>query len=202
MWLALAGFAPVRAHLRPGEGPRRRRRLLQLRPQALRRRRRRAGLPVRQRVLDGAVLPRSRSSSRSRGELDRYHAGEIGTAVAANAAAVVALYLGWRILRELEPAARPGPAAADAVRDAALLLRDRSSPRTSTPPTRCTLTAATLVPAARRRSEPRRRYLVAAGVCLGLMLATRYANVAFLAGVVVMFGLAPRVALALVGARR
>ena len=59
----------------------------------------------------------------SRGELDHYHAGEVGTVVASNAAAVLALYLGWRILRELDLPREPGAAAARAVRDAALLLR-------------------------------------------------------------------------------
>ena len=43
-----------------------------------------------------------------RGELDRYHAGEVGTAVAANAAGVLALYLGWRILQRLELPRSPG----------------------------------------------------------------------------------------------
>src|SRR3954465_4150418 len=37
-----------------------------------------------------------------RGQLDAFHAGEIALAVGANAAVVVTLYFGWRILRELE----------------------------------------------------------------------------------------------------
>ena len=44
----------------------------------------------------------------SRGELDRYHAGEVGTAVAANVAGVLVLYLGWRILQRLDLPRGPG----------------------------------------------------------------------------------------------
>ena len=45
---------------------------------------------------------------------------EVGTAVASNVAAVLTLYLGWRILRELDLPRGAGPPAARAVRDAAL----------------------------------------------------------------------------------
>ena len=38
----------------------------------------------------------------ARGELDRFHAGEIGVNVASNVAMILCLYLGWLILRELE----------------------------------------------------------------------------------------------------
>ena len=47
--------------------------------------------------------------------------------------------------------------------------------------------------------QPRRRYLVAAGACLGLMLATRYANVALLGRAAGDVRRAARVAAAVVG---
>jgi Dolichyl-phosphate-mannose-protein mannosyltransferase len=122
----------------------------------------------------------------SRGELDRYHAGEVGTAVAANVAGVLVLYLGWRILREL-----------DLPRGAGLLLLVLFGtplwfyvflePGYKHAADTLYLTAAALF-LLLGFHEPRRRYLIAAGAFLGLMLVTRYANVAILAGVPVMFG--------------
>ena len=121
----------------------------------------------------------------TRGELDRFHAAEIGTAVASAAAAILVLYLGWRILRELDLPHGPG----------LLLLALFGTPlfyyatiepgyKHAADALYATAAAWFLLLASR---EPRRRYLVAAGACLGLMLATRYANVAIPVGVVVMF---------------
>jgi hypothetical protein len=121
----------------------------------------------------------------ARGELDHYHAGEVATAVASAAAAILALYLGWRILRELDLPRGPG----------LLLLTLFGTPlfyyATIEPAYKHAADALYATAAAwfllLASKEPKRRYLAAAGACLGLMLATRYANVAIPVGVVVMF---------------
>lgn len=120
-----------------------------------------------------------------RGHFGYYHAGEIGTTVASNAAAILSLYLGWRILRELELPRGP----------AVLLLTLLGTPLAYYAVMRPSykhaadalyFTAATWL-LLRAWKDPRRRYLLAAGACLGLSLATRYVNLMLLAGVVVMF---------------
>src|SRR4051812_35239627 len=122
----------------------------------------------------------------SRGELDRYQAGEVGTAVAANVAAVVTLYVGWRLLRELDLPRGPGLLLL-VLFGTPLWFYVVAEPAYKHAADTLYLTAAAyfLLLGWRR---PRQRYLLAAGACLGLMLATRYANVALLAGLPVMFG--------------
>ena len=122
----------------------------------------------------------------SRGELDRYHAGEVGTAVAANVAGVLVLYLGWRILRELDLPRGPGLLLL-VLFGTPLWFYVVIEPGYKHAADTLYLTAAALF-LLLGFEQPRRRYLVAAGACLGLMLATRYANVALLAGLPVMFG--------------
>lgn len=122
----------------------------------------------------------------SRGELDHNYAGEVGTVVASNVATVITLYLGWRILREL-----------DLPRNAAVLMLTLFG----TPLFFYTVMEPGLKHAAdtlymttafwfllQASKRPRTLYLVVPGICFGLMLATRYANLAIPVGVVVMFG--------------
>ena len=152
----------------------------------LRRGRQRAGVPVRQRVLDGAVLPRLAARRDARASSTATTPPRSAPPSRRRAAAILVALPRLAHPARARPAARAGAAAADAVRDAALLLRHDRARRTSTPPTRCTRPRRRGSCCSRAR-EPRRRYLVAAGACLGLMLATRYANVAIPVGVVVMF---------------
>jgi hypothetical protein len=120
-----------------------------------------------------------------RGRFDYYHAGEIGTMLASNTAALLILYLGWRILRELDLPRGP----------AVLLLTLFGTPLfyyATMRPSYKHAADTLYVTAAfwfllRAWKDPRRRYLVGAGCCLGLALSTRYVNVTLFAGVVVMF---------------
>jgi hypothetical protein len=122
-----------------------------------------------------------------RGELDRYHAGELGTVVAACAAGIAALYVGWRLLRELELPHGAGLLAV-VLFGTPLFFYATIEPAYKHAADALYSTAAALFLLLALRDPGRRRFLVAAGVCLGLMLATRYANVAMLVGVGVMFG--------------
>jgi hypothetical protein len=120
------------------------------------------------------------------GDLDHSYAGQVATAVASNVAAIVVLYLGWRILREL-----------DLPRGAAVLFLTLlgtplyyyvvMEPGLKHAADTLYMTAAFWFLLLAYKN-PRQRYLVAAGVFLGLMLTTRYANVLIPAGVIVMFG--------------
>jgi len=120
----------------------------------------------------------------ARGQFDAEHAAEIGNLLAAVAAGVVVLYLGWRILRELDLPRGP----------AALLLALFGTPlwwyvflEPSWKQAADTLymTAAVWF-LLRVWKEPRRLDLAAAaGACFGFMLVTRYANVAMAVGAVV-----------------
>jgi hypothetical protein len=117
------------------------------------------------------------------GDYDRYHSGAVGVVIASNAAVVAALYLGWRILRELDLPRGPG----------VLLLTVFGTPlyfyavlRPSYKHAADTLyaTAAVFFLLRSLRPSARRLDFVAAGVCFGLLLVTRYANVALLVGVI------------------
>ncbi len=123
-----------------------------------------------------------------RGQFGHYHAGEVGVTVASNAAVVATVYLGWRILRELE-LPRGAAVLMLTVFGTPLWYYAVSSPsyKHAADTLYCTAAFWFLLRATR---DPRRRYLVPAGICLGLLLATRYVNVALLAGVLAMF--APR----------
>jgi len=112
-----------------------------------------------------------------RGGFDGYHSAEVATTVAANAALLVCLYAGWRILRELDLPRGP----------AVLLTTLFGTPlfyygvlQPSYKHAADALYATVGFWFVLRATLPgaRRRDYAAAGVCLALMLATRYANVA------------------------
>ena len=122
----------------------------------------------------------------TRGLFDHFHSGEIGVNVASNAAVVLTLYLGWRILRELELPRGP----------AVLLLTLFGTPlfyygalAPSYKHAADTLYATAAMWFVLRSSSEgaRRRDFVAAGVCMALLLVTRYANGAMVLGVLAVF---------------
>jgi len=124
----------------------------------------------------------------ARGELDRFHAGEIGVNVASNVAMILCLYLGWLILRELELPRGP----------AVLLLTLFGTPlfyygveSTSYKHAADALyvTAACWFALRATRPAARRLDYVAAGACLGLAVVTRYANAAILISIVGVFAI-------------
>jgi len=115
-----------------------------------------------------------------RGGFGSYHAGEIATAVASNAAVVATLYFGWRLLRALDLPRGP----------VVLLLTLFGTPLyyygafwVSYKHAADTLYATALLWFVLRstRADARRRDFVGMGICLALLVATRYANAAFLA---------------------
>ena len=121
-----------------------------------------------------------------RGGFDHVHTGEIGVNVASNAAVVITLYFGWRILRELDLPRGP----------IVLLLTLFGTPlffygalNPSYKHAADTLYATALFWFVLRssRAGARRLDYAGAGACLALLLATRYANGAIAAGVVGMF---------------
>ena len=119
-----------------------------------------------------------------RGELDHFQAGQVAVTVASNAAILLTLYLGWRILRELDLPRGP----------AVLLLTLFGTPlwyygvlEPSYKHAADTLysTAAFWFVLRVTRDNARRIDHVAAGVCCALLLATRYANAGLVAGMLV-----------------
>src|SRR5579872_3316856 len=123
-----------------------------------------------------------------RGGFGHYHAGEVGVTVAANAAVLLAVYLGWRILQELD--LPRGPAVLMlAVFGTPLWFYAVANPSYKHAADALYSTAAFwFLLRATRNARP--VYLIAAGACLALLLATRYANIGLLAGAFAMF--APR----------
>jgi hypothetical protein len=122
----------------------------------------------------------------ARGELDRYHSSEVAFTVGSNLAVVLTLYLGWRILRELDLPRGP----------AVLLLTLFGTPlfyygalQPSYKHAVDTLytTAAFWFVLRSSKDDARRWEYVAAGCCFALMLVTRYANVAQIAAVLAVF---------------
>jgi hypothetical protein len=118
-----------------------------------------------------------------RGGFDHFHSGEVAINVASTAAIIVTLYLGWCILRELELPRGP----------AVLLLTLFGTPLyfygalgASYKHAADALYATALFWFVFRSIRPgaRRLHFVAAGACLALLLATRYANVALCLGVI------------------
>jgi len=111
--------------------------------------------------------------------------GEVSITVASAAAVILTLYLGWRILRELD--LPNGPAV--------LVITLFGSPlfyyavfqpsyKHAVDALFSTLFAFLLL---RTTERADRRTLLALGACLGVMVTIRYVNVAFFAGVVVAF---------------
>jgi hypothetical protein len=121
-----------------------------------------------------------------RGEIDHFQAGQVGVTVASNVAIFVTLYLGWRILRDLDLPRGP----------AVLLLALFGTPlwfygvlEPSYKHAADTLYATAafwFVLRSSRDDAGRRDYLVS-GLCFALLLSTRYANVALVGGVVAVF---------------
>jgi hypothetical protein len=121
----------------------------------------------------------------SRGELDHNWAGQVGTVVASNVATGLTLYLGWRILRELDLPRTPGVLML-ALFGTPLFFYTVFEPGLKhAADTLYFTTACWFLLLAFR--NPRTLYLLAIGGCFGVMLATRYANLAIPAGAVVMF---------------
>jgi hypothetical protein len=121
-----------------------------------------------------------------RGGFDHYHAGEIAINVAANAAIVLTLYLGWRILRELD-LPRGGIVLLLALFGTPLFFYGALNPSYKHAADTLYATAAFWFVLRSSRADARRRDYAAAGACLALLLATRYANAALAAGVLGMF---------------
>ena len=121
-----------------------------------------------------------------RGELGYYRAGEVGVTIAASAAVIVCTYLGWRILRELD-LPRGATVLMLGVFGTPLWFYAVSSPSYKHAADTLYLTAAFFF-LQRLLDVPRLRHAAAASCCLGLLLTTRYVNVAVLAGVVVALG--------------
>jgi hypothetical protein len=122
----------------------------------------------------------------ARGELGAYHAAEVATAVAANVAVIIALYFGWRILREL--GLPRGPVVLLLTLFGTPLFNGGAlSPVGKHAADTAYATAMFWFAWRSQQPDARRRDYVALGVCFGLLLATRYANIAFVLGVLGVF---------------
>jgi len=126
-----------------------------------------------------------------RGQLDSFEAGEVGVAAASNAAVVVTLYVGWRILRELD-LPRGAVVLLLTLFGTPLFYYGALSPSLKHAADALYTTALFWFVLRLTGENPRRWDSVAAGACLGLLLATRYANITYWVGVLavlVAFGL-------------
>jgi hypothetical protein len=121
-----------------------------------------------------------------RGGFDHYHAGEVAIDAASNAAVVLTLYLGWRILRELD-LPRGGIVLLLTLFGTPLFFYGVLNPAYKHAADTLYATAAFWFVLRSTRTDARRRDYAAAGTCLALLLATRYANAALAVGVVGMF---------------
>ena len=121
----------------------------------------------------------------TRGQLDHYHAGEIAVAFASGVAMLLCLYFGWLILRDL--ALPRGPAVLLlTLFGTPLYFYGVFSPSYKHAADALYTTAATWLALRSTRSDDR-RYFVGAGVCMGLMLATRYADAAYIGAMLLVF---------------
>jgi hypothetical protein len=120
-----------------------------------------------------------------RGGFDHYHAGEVAIVAATNAAVVLTLYLGWRILRELD-LPRGGTVLLLTLFGTPLFFYGALNPAYKHAADTLYATAAVWFVLRSTRSDARRRDYAAAGACLALLLATRYANAALAVGVLGM----------------
>jgi hypothetical protein len=116
-----------------------------------------------------------------RGGLDHFQAGQVAVAVASNGAILLTLYLGWRILRELDLPRGP----------VVLLLTLFGTPLffygvldPSYKHAADTLysTAAFWFVLRSLKTNASRLYFIMAGFCMALLLATRYANIGLALG--------------------
>jgi hypothetical protein len=117
-----------------------------------------------------------------RGQLDSYGAGEIGIAAASNAAVVLTLYVGWRILRELDLPRGPAVLLLTLF-GTPLFYYGAFDPSLKHAADALYSTSLSWFVLRSAGENPRRRDFVAAGACLALLLATRYANIAYWVGV-------------------
>jgi hypothetical protein len=124
----------------------------------------------------------------ARGNFDRLHSGEVGVNVASNVAVLVTLYLGWRILRELD-LPRGATVLMLTLFGTPLFFYGVLAPSYKHAADTLYATAAMWFVLRSSKADARRRDFVAAGVCMALLLTTRYANIALLLGVLVVFAI-------------
>ena len=123
-----------------------------------------------------------------RGELDHFRAGEIAVSVASNVALLLCLYLGWRILRELDLPRGPAVLLLTLF-GTPLFFYGVQDPSYKHAADTLYVTAACWFALRSTRASARRLDYVAAGACLGLAVVTRYANTAIALSVVGVFAL-------------
>ena len=128
----------------------------------------------------------------TRGELDHVRSAVFSVDIASNVAVVLTLYLGWRILRELDLPRGPAVLLL-ALFGTPLFFYGAVEPSYKHVVDTLYATGAVFFVLASLRMHARRRDFAAAGLCFGLLLATRYANVALLVGVLVTLLVARRV---------
>jgi hypothetical protein len=121
-----------------------------------------------------------------RGLFDRFHSGEIAVNVASNAAVIVTLYLGWRILRELDLPRGPVVLLLTLF-GTPLFYYGALAPSYKHAADTLYATAAMWFVLRSSRGDARRLDFVAAGLCMALLLATRFANAALVLGVLAVF---------------
>ena len=126
-----------------------------------------------------------------RGGFDHVHSGEVAVNLASNAAVLVTLYFGWRILRELDLPRGPIVLLLTLF-GTPLFFYGALNPSYKHAADALYATALFWFVLRSSRADAQRRDYVGAGVCLAFLLATRYANGALAAGVVGMFFLFKR----------
>ncbi len=126
-----------------------------------------------------------------RGGFDHVHSGEVAVNLASNVAVLVTLYFGWRILRELDLPRGPIVLLLTLF-GTPLFFYGALNPSYKHAADALYATALFWFVLRSSRADAQRRDYVGAGVCLALLLATRYANGALAAGVVGMFFLLKR----------
>jgi len=119
-----------------------------------------------------------------RGGFDHFQSGQVAVTVAANCAILVTLYLGWRILRELD-LPRGGAILLLALFGTPLWFYGVLEPSYKHAADTLYATAAFWFLLRSSRDDAKRREYLAAGFCLALLLATRYANAGLVLGVLV-----------------
>jgi len=122
-----------------------------------------------------------------RGQFGSYGAGEVGIAAASNAAVVVTLYLGWKILRKLDLPRGPAVLLLTLF-GTPLFYYGALSPSLKHAADALYSTALFWFVLRSTGEDQRRRDYVAAGACLALLLATRFANITYWVGVLPVLG--------------
>ena len=127
-----------------------------------------------------------------RGGFDHFHAGEVGVAAASNVAVLVTLYLGWRILRELDLPRGPAVLLLTLFGTPLYFYGGLDTSYKHAADALYSTAAFWFVLRSSTKAGARRRDFVAAGLCMALLLVTRYANIALVAGVLGCFTLLGR----------